>query len=388
VLYFVGIARKRNSRFSRLEKGKATKTKPRKPKYWVAPVIEANETAGVLTRAKKTLLSEFQEQAHADVIICDVLAQFPSATDGDLNSAMPEATFKEHDGEMFSPRSPPEVEHSVASIDTCNIDIWNTILADETWRTMTPIRRVIGFGATHPGGSIFQLPATAVDVQSLPDFYVNWNTLRAGWALLVPNRFLSDASFHTGNTPSWTQGDVLGEYTHAITGKKMVLCDLGGYDQRKHMEAKDCRIATGPQERAVGSEGGHGYGWCKRKHCFSPKEPLSFPSEADNSSKQYGRGIGSDDEAPEDPSYENNVIDDDDPIHDTPTAPEPPGEPIQDYEVPATMEGIDGTEDSTARSTFPKVSTSLPEYLVAGTITRRKTGINDYATTTKIVHND
>lgn len=95
---------------------------------------------------------------------------------------------------------------------------------------------------------------------------------------------------------------------------------------------------------------------------------MSFPSEADNSSKEYGRGVSNDDEAPEDPSYKNNVINDDDPIHDTPTALEPPGESIQDYEVPTTVEGIDGTQDSTAYSTFPKVSTFLPEYLVAGAI--------------------
>ena len=100
--------------------------------------------------------------------------------------------------------------------------------------------------------------------------YVQWSSMRAGWAVLVPNRFLSESSFHTGDTPTWTQGDVIGEGVHAATGKRMVLCDLGGYDRECHLNEEDCRVADGPQVRAYGSEGGHGYGWWKRQHCFSP----------------------------------------------------------------------------------------------------------------------
>lgn len=46
---------------------------------------------------------------------------------------------------------------------------------------------------------------------------------------------------------------------------------------------------------------------------------------------------------------------------------EPKGDPIGDYDVPSDVEGVDGTQDSTTRQTFPKVSSSLPDYMVFGT---------------------
>ena len=86
--------------------------------------------------------------------------------------------------------------------------------------------------------------------------------------VLVPNCFLSEASFHTGYTPSWTMEDIIGEGVNILTGRKIMLIDLGGYDIERHMEPEDVKVATRPEVRAVGSEGGHGYGWHKSKHCF------------------------------------------------------------------------------------------------------------------------
>lgn len=43
-------------------------------------------------------------------------------------------------------------------------------------------------------------------------------------------------------------------------------------------------------------------------------------------------------------------------------APSAEGVPISDYEEPSDMECVDGTLNSIARTTFPKVSTSLPQY--------------------------
>lgn len=57
-------------------------------------------------------------------------------------------------------------------------------------------------------------------------------------------------------------------------------------------------------------------------------------------------------------------------------APEPPGEPIANFDVPSNVEGIEGTEDSTARTTFPKVSRSLPEYLLVGHVVNESTDVD------------
>jgi hypothetical protein len=90
--------------------------------------------------------------------------------------------------------------------------------------------------------------------------YGGWYVAKAGWVVKVPNRFLSEYSFHTGDTPSWTLGDIIGEYTSGATKKAMMVVDLGRYNTAKHMEAKDVRMAIGPNEQAMGSERNHGYG--------------------------------------------------------------------------------------------------------------------------------
>jgi len=45
-------------------------------------------------------------------------------------------------------------------------------------------------------------------------------------------------------------------------------------------------------------------------------------------------------------------------------ASQPPRDPIKDYGMPSDVEGIDGTQDSTARTTFPKVRYTFPKYLL------------------------
>ena len=166
----------------------------------------------------------------------------------------------------------PEGQHSVGSMDTINIDLWESVFRDDAWRTAAPILKHTGFGATHPGGSLER--PVLLEAGVMPDrfqgTYVQWSCKRAGWVVLVPNRFLSELSFHTGDTPSWTQGEVIGEGVHAANGKRMVLCDLGGSDMECHLNEESVRVADGPHVRAYGSEGGHGYGWWKRQHCFSP----------------------------------------------------------------------------------------------------------------------
>ena len=182
--------------------------------------------------------------------------------------------------------------------------------------------------------------------------------------MLVPNRFLTEASFHTGDTPSWTQGDVVGEAVHAATGKRLVFCNLGGYDTECHLLEENVRVADGPLVRAFGSQGGHGYGWWKRQHCFSPA-PVADPLCVGDVSGGSGggllgstaSGVGSG-EGPRSTEHisENIVVEG---LHD-----QQGGYPIPDYDAPSDTEGVDGTQDSTARVTFPKVSHGLPAYML------------------------
>lgn len=216
----------------------------------------------------------------------------------------------------------------------------------------------------------------------LHGIYVDWSSERANWALLVLNRFLSDASFHTGDTPTWTQGDVIGEGTLVGTGKRMVLCDLGGCDMERHMEETNVRIALGPNIRAVGSEGRLGYGWHRRRHCFSLKTKHSFPDFPDyigtplqelGGSSGTGGASGDTVLIAEDGQGDSGATDHIAHNYDSnEVAPQPGGHPIADYDMPSDVEGIAGTQDSTARTTFPKVSQSLPEYIFASGIVEER----------------
>ena len=53
------------------------------------------------------------------------------------------------------------------------------------------------------------------------------------------------------------------------------------------------------------------------------------------------------------------------------------GSPITDYDAPSDTEGIDGTQDSTARDTFPKVSLGLPEYMLCSNTNVQPDNVED-----------
>ena len=303
------------------------------------PSVQPNLTEGVRTRALAAQLAEYEQQLMNDDTIREVLADFGSCEGLDDFVA-------------------PELQHSVGSMDTCNVNLWESVFRDDAWRTSAPICKHTGFGATHPGGSLERPLILRAD--SMPDrfqgTYVKWSFERSGWAVLVPNRYLSEHSFHTGDTPSWTQGDVIGEGVHAATGKRMVLCDLGGFDTECHLEADMVRVADGPGVRAYGSEGGHGYGWWRRQHCFSPVPDsggVFGEAVAVGQASVVGSGNG--------PGLTEHVAET---IEDHCREGHSGGCPIIDYDAPSDTEGVDGTQDSTARDTFPKVSLGLPEYLL------------------------
>lgn len=188
-------------------------------------MVVPNVTQGVQTRAVAAQAAEYDQERQNDKAIREVLAQF-GGDDDPLDML------------------PPESLHTVDSMETCSINLWDSVFRDNTLRTSTPIIKQSGFGATHPGGSVDI--ARAVGVGIAPDryhgAYTNWSEMRAGWAVLVPNRFLSESSFHTGDTPTWTQGDIIGERLHRLTGKKMVLCNLGGFDSECHLDEKMCGL--------------------------------------------------------------------------------------------------------------------------------------------------
>ena len=343
---------------TREEKGKQVRSKSRRPRSWMPPPLQPNLTDGVRTRTLAAQVADFEQQMVNDDAICEVLA--------DIGGCEGLDDFDE-----------PVKHDSIGSMDTMNVNLWDSVFRDDAWRTSAPICKHRGFGSTHPGGSLEK--PVLVEVGIMPErfqgTYVHWSGRRAGWAVLVPNRYLSEHSFHTGDTPSWTQGVVLGEGVHAATGKMMVLCDLGGYDTECHLNEEWVRVAAGPEVRAYGSEGGHGYGWWKRQHCFSPAPDSAgvFAGAAasltatvllEGTASGVGSGTG--------PGLTELV---DENIEVTPATPtQLLSCPIADYDAPSDIEGVDGTQDSTARDTFPKVSIGLPEYMFCSNTSVHSTG--------------
>ena len=134
-------------------------------------------------------------------------------------------------------------------------------------------------------------------------------------------------------------------------------------------------MADGPQVRAYGSEGGHGYGWWKRQHEFSPVPDslggvvgrtvpgLCESGNLGEVAEGVGSGVG--------PGLTEQVAEN---IDSTVILGQPGGQPIADYDAPSETEGIDGTHDLTARDTFPQVSIGLPDYMQCSNASVPSTG--------------
>ena len=285
----------RSGRFTKESKGKVEPSKPRRSRLWPPPADTLNLTTGVLTRARRSLAHECMQQRVNDAVVTDAIA--------DLTRGM---------GGGGDDLAATEPQHTLGSMDTLNVDLWDSCFRWDKWRSQGPIEQAPTFENTHP---VVTLPLTvACPLLEMPvhleGLYTDWSVARAGWAVLVPNRFLSASSFHTGCTPSWTHGDVIGEGVNLGTGRKMILVNLGWCDKEIHMEENDVRVAGGPEERAIGSEGGHGYGWLHQQLCQGSNAVVA--SLADG----------------------NMNVDE-------------PG----------------GTQESTARTPFPNVSSYLPDYM-------------------------
>ena len=238
---------------------------------------------------------EYTQQRLNDDAIKDAIADIP------------------HDmGDAVVDLASQESQQTLGSMDTINVDLWDVVFRGDGWRRQGPIVQAIGTESTHPGGTP-PVQATRAMLEMPPHLqglYTDWSVARAGWAVLVPNRFLSEASFHTGYTPSWTHGAVTGEGVHLGTGRKMILVDLGWCDLERLLEEKDVRVARGPEERAIGSEGGHGYGWMNEEQRLAPTVFVAALGDGDTK-----------------------------------------------------FEEVDATQNSTARTTFPKVLSYPTEYM-------------------------
>ena len=319
---------------------------------WKPERITPNKTAGIITRRQSAIIAEYRRQGENDEAILQVLADIHVPSDGE-------------DVPGFTA---PEYMHTVDSMETLDINLWEHVFRDERWKTFEPVRQVREFESTHPGGTLGRRLSTCPPEEvphSFAGVYTDWSSARAGWAVLVPNRFLYESSFHTGDTPSWTQGDIVGEGTLVGTGRRMVIVDLGGYNSERHMDHNDVRVANGPGIRAVGSEGGHGYGWKKRQHNFSPRSTVLAPTGGGTASMTHSAGMGSADGAQAEGGRREeteHIADNDEP---TIWGSQPAGAPINDYDEPSDEEGLGGTQNSTARMTFPKVSESLPDYMIS-----------------------
>ena len=92
------------------------RSKQRRPRAWMPPAVQPNLTDGVRTRALAAQVAEYEQQLLNDDTICEVLADYGS--DEGLDDFVA-----------------PELHHSVGSMDTCNINLWEFVFRDDLWRT-------------------------------------------------------------------------------------------------------------------------------------------------------------------------------------------------------------------------------------------------------------
>ena len=134
------------------------------------PTVQPNLTDGVRTRALATQVAQYKQQMVNGDSIWEVLADFGGY-------------------EGLEDFVAPEGQHSVGSMDTLNVNLWDSMFRDDAWRNSAPVSKQTGFGATHPGESLER--PVLLEVGIMPDrfqgTYVQWSCMRAGWAVLVPN---------------------------------------------------------------------------------------------------------------------------------------------------------------------------------------------------------
>ena len=88
------------------------RSKPRKPRAWMPPTVLPNLTDGVRTRALAAQVAEYEQQLLNDDTICGVLA--------DLGGY-----------EGLSDFVGPDLQHSVGSMDTINVNLWDSVFRDD-----------------------------------------------------------------------------------------------------------------------------------------------------------------------------------------------------------------------------------------------------------------
>ena len=111
------------------------RSKPRKPCAWMPATVFPNSTDGVCTRALAAQVAEYEQQLLNDVAIYEVLAD-----------------VGEYEG--LDSFVAPTSQHSEGSMETRNLNLWESVFRDDAWRTSAPISKHAGFGATHPGGAL------------------------------------------------------------------------------------------------------------------------------------------------------------------------------------------------------------------------------------------
>jgi len=89
----------------------------------------------VLTRKKAADILEYNQQRENDCFIREVLSHFPA-----------------EDDDLFTYTVAPELLHLIESMETRNINMWETIFRDDAWRSVDTIEKAPGFASTHPGG--------------------------------------------------------------------------------------------------------------------------------------------------------------------------------------------------------------------------------------------
>lgn len=118
------------------KKGKMQYSKPRKPRHWVPTTVTPNPIVGFLTRATTAVALQYQQHMENNDGIHEVLAQF------------------HEDDEGFPDMPAPESQYTVGSMETCNVDLWETVFQDEEWQLLTPMTHIAPPDATQLGGQL------------------------------------------------------------------------------------------------------------------------------------------------------------------------------------------------------------------------------------------
>jgi hypothetical protein len=303
-----------------------------------------------MTRSKKrSQVWNVQENRAFEEVLEEIAASLPVVSDS-LPVQVGEDLLVEEDSPNEDASPPPELSHNLGPLGECGMSTWYHALNHPIGSVGSLPTSVSGAMAGFTQG--IGGPVTATMNADVIDrtWFSGINETRKEMDVLVSAEYIRAVSYHTGQRFASTFGSIVREYWDSITGEHWIVCDLGTEETNVRVPATACRFPV----RDAPSVGGT---FNSSEGAPLKEVPIHGHFTEDNIEDWWEAGgdtelVGVETLVPRDVGG----IQVDGPwmrqVQDF-------QEEFEDTQATRTL----GSQDSNMRTPFPKVRSTLPEYL-------------------------